>query len=765
MFHQGSLEKLFWRVFSQPAVGRAVVLGIVLAFPLHSSWAGSLPRPDRQWLVRLQQAQQKIAEGQIAEAAPLLEQILSSGQWGYVPVEEEGGLHLPLERAAARLVESLSPEAQATWEAWCAAKAAWQLEEALQHRDSESLRRLLQQYPATRFAAEAALLLAADALDRRQWREAIRWTEKLLQIPTAPTAMKQQALLLAGAAYLAQGQAQQARECFSQLLELNPLAFRIGQQLVPRNASPEQLLEMLRRWMGMPEQTPQKNLSAGVGPHWPIFRGDPARNASVCWNGQVDKLRWRLELEGREELFNPASDRPKNLRFLPGRLPIDQLPVVHPVVVEDLALVRLPTRLIAVDLWTGRQRWEYPWGGDPSFQQGQAQRVLSNGMVVRIPSAQTFLYHQRLFQDAPYGHITADGNRVFLIDDLSLPGTMGWPILPVAVAPAGAWASSLPQQNRLIALDLRKEGKVLWSVGGRSGEDEPALAGAFFLGPPLPLDGVLYILAEQAEQIRLLALRETTGELLWGLEIAVPERTILQDPVRRLAGATPSYADGVLVCPTSAGAVVAVDPWTRSVLWAYETPLADSSLAARRILLLRAIGAVMPSGQQAEEHLSIDSTATLAGPYVLVAPVESDQMFCFQRQTGRLCWQRQIEGFRYVAAVTEGVVLTVGLKTLSGWQLHTGKPAWEELNVPLPEGFRTAGWGFRQGRRYYLPICAKEKSELLVIDIPTGRFERRLALPTKTPIGNLTPAANTLISFSAEAVEAFGPESPTSSSP
>jgi hypothetical protein len=36
-------------------------------------------------------------------------------------------------------------------------------------------------------------------------------------------------------------------------------------------------------------------------------------------------------------------------------------------------------------------------------------------------------------------------------------------------------------------------------------------------------------------------------------------QTILYDSTRRLSGATPSLADGVLVCPTSAGSVVAID--------------------------------------------------------------------------------------------------------------------------------------------------------------------------------------------------------------
>ena len=42
------------------------------------------------------------------------------------------------------------------------------------------------------------------------------------------------------------------------------------------------------------------------------------------------------------------------------------------------------------------------------------------------------------------------------------------------------------------------------------------------------------------------------------------------DSRRRLAGASPSLAEGILVCPTSAGAVVAVDLATRTLRWGYQ---------------------------------------------------------------------------------------------------------------------------------------------------------------------------------------------------
>ena len=100
---------------------------------------------------------------------------------------------------------------------------------------------------------------------------------------------------------------------------------------------------------------------------------------------------------------------------------------------------------------------------------------------------------QRLWYDAPYGQVSSDGESVFLIDELRfatqsrvewIPGPRGGrrrnPNLPLA-------------HNQLVSLDLNRQGALRWMVGGETGLDEPKLVGSFFLGPPLPLFGQLYV--------------------------------------------------------------------------------------------------------------------------------------------------------------------------------------------------------------------------------------------------------------------------------
>lgn len=764
---EASRKELFSRSSSWgPGAAVGILLWILATW--ESTWAGVLPRPSREVLLRFQQVQETIAQGRIAEAIPILEKILCGTEDGYVSIEALGGVHLPIKRAAALLVESLTPEGQATFEAWCAGKAARRLDEALAHRDRDALARIVWEYPTTSFAAESALVLAADAWDRKQFAESLRWAQKVLETPACPKNLKPQALLVLAADELLTGRADQAQQTLQQLASLVPAStLQLGSAAGLSPSLRERMMDLMAEAAlaagketvpsvgkeAVPSVATGRAFAAEKGGElpsgsWPMFRGNPARNASTHWTGLVGDIRWHLEMESLEA-FRTAGPGPtphaRGVRFFPPGI----FPAAHPVVVGSFCLVRLPTRLVALDLASGRQVWEYPWGGELSSSQspafGPAGPIFIGGLS---PQGST----QRLFEDAPYGQIVVSGDRLYLVDGLGPASSVPFPVIRGGGNPGGS-SPVPPASNRLVALDLRKEGKVLWSVGSSSGEDEPALRDTFFLGPPLPIQGRLYVLAEQGVEIRLMALAETTGQLLWSLPIAVPERNILSDPARRLAGAMASYADGVLVCPSSAGAIVAVDPWTRNILWAYEVPLSESSPHSVRAQLLRALGGVrIPQENLQNLHCSCDSTVALANGYGVVAPVESDQLLCLELQSGRLCWQRQLEDFRYVAAIVEEVVCVVGSRSVSGWNLRNGKPAWDELALPLPEKAQTAGWGFRVGRSYYLPISG---SALLQIDLLTGRIEHCYSLP-KQP-GNVIGVGSMLISLSSEGVDAFGP--------
>src|SRR5262249_27250021 len=125
--------------------------------------------------------------------------------------------------------------------------------------------------------------------------------------------------------------------------------------------------------------------------------------------------------------------------------------------------------------------------------------------------------------------------------------------------------NDLVQHNRLQGYDLAT-GKLLWEQGGR-GKGE--LEDSHFLGTPLVLQEQLYTLVEKEGNLRLLCLDPAKGNILWSMHLASFRTRLPQDPLRRLQNAQIVHADGILVCPTNAGVLLAVDLASRTVVWAH----------------------------------------------------------------------------------------------------------------------------------------------------------------------------------------------------
>ena len=101
-----------------------------------------------------------------------------------------------------------------------------------------------------------------------------------------------------------------------------------------------------------------------------------------------------------------------------------------------------------------------------------------------------------------------------------------------------------------------------------------------FLGAPLPLGGKLYFLNEKNQDIRLVCLdtsklptekvtaKDLDDAIVWVQPIGTAKEKLIGDYGRRINATHIAYGGGTLVCPTNAGAIVAVDLLTHNLLWA-----------------------------------------------------------------------------------------------------------------------------------------------------------------------------------------------------
>jgi outer membrane protein assembly factor BamB len=281
-------------------------------------------------------------------------------------------------------------------------------------------------------------------------------------------------------------------------------------------------------------------------------------------------------------------------------------------------------------------------------------------------------------------------------------------------------------------------------VGGANGEDEPKLAGAMFLGVPVPDGPQLYVLAEVRGEILLCQLQASSGRLAWSQVVARPRVSVFVDSQRRLAGAAPSLAEGLIVCPTSAGAVVAVDAATHSLVWGFAYHLSPSQTRP-----LRWPGNFALPASDAPRW--VDASVVISGRRVLVTPVDSDQLYCLDLFTGEELWSCNRSGMLYLGCVHEGRAVLVGPHEVTALRMTDRKPAWSPASLQIPSDGLSRGRGLYAGHYYYLPTSAKQ---LLAIDLDDGRLAA--TIKTDRVLGALVGVRNCLISQATDVVEQFG---------
>lgn len=705
--------------------------------------------PDRNLKKRLEEAGELLGKGQNGEAVRRLGSLLEGSEDYFFRPDPTQQVYRSLKAEAARLIGNMPAEGRESYELQFGARARRMLTEAAAAGDIPGIAEVTRRFFYTQAGFEATLLLARHHLDHDRPLAAALCLERLLETPGAGAAFEPTLSLTLAVCWVRSGMPDKAQQVLVAFKKQYPGGeVKIGDRSVRLFSAPQDALAWLDETAG--HQHPQEHVAAD---QWTLFRGDAQRNASSAGGQPLLNRRW-----SRLCADEPAIDKivgPLRQAYLDQD--VAALPSMQPLAVGDVVLMRTATNLQAVNFETGKLVWTARSIADRSLDQlgGGAGR---GGSQFGGPSLLQTGLDQRMWDDAIFGNITSDGQQVFLIEDLPLPGgvtnqfpgQVGFARARVFM-PNGRLAAGLPRStNRLTARELKTEGKLKWEVGGSSGEDEPKLAGAFFLGPPLPLLGRLYALAEmKGQEIRLVVLSAKTGRLEWSQQLAMVEQGVLEDSYRRSAGAMPSFADGVLVCPTSAGALVAIDLTNRSLLWGYQYPRDQRGQPAMGRWALQGNIVIGGPDRHGNDHW-VDATVTIADGSVLATPVEDDTLYCLALLDGKLRWKLPRENNLYVGGVYQGNVLVVGHNQLTAVKLSDGKPAWGPAE--LPPGAMPSGRGFMSGKYYYLPLSSAEVAQ---VDLTVGKIVGRARSRQGTIPGNLICYRGDVISQGVDVVETY----------
>jgi outer membrane protein assembly factor BamB len=693
------------------------------------------PRELRQSLSRAQTA---IAEERYSDAATYLGEILNS------PTTDDYFLGNPgspdaqqsLKSAALSLIGSMPAQGRQIYETTFGFEGRAELDKALDAGSLQGLTEVARRYFHTKAGYEATLLLGRAQLDQGRPLSAAMTLKRIADTPSAAALYDPELSVLLATCWMHSRLPEQAQQTLVALKKRQPqAAIRLLEGTQPLFAQNDEALVWLEKLMGG-----SRSPLALAASQWALYRGNATRNAASDGGAPLLNFRWSLPTvnDPHDEQKVRALSRVQRDRLQP------LIPALQPLVVHDTVVIRAPdsNKLIGVNLKNGKRTWVFPpFDESPSTAANRSTAIANPAFNMRDQELQ-----QRVWEDNAFGQIASDGQHLYVIDELgyaSANTTMRNNVMIIngRVVRTG-WSKP---NNMLVALDLKKQGYQVWAVGGTAG-DNPNLDGAFFLGPPLPVGDLLYVLAEINTELRLLCLHAKNGQIEWKQNLAVVEdgQQIMVDAVRRMAGASPSMADGVLVCPTSAGAVVAIDLATRSLRWGYQYPRWDITRRSVGAIGIRTSFSTNPLAQ----GKWLDATATVAEGSVILTPVESQELHCLDLLTGEAKWPAQPrDEMLYVACVREGQIILVGNNKLKAIRLADGKTTW---TLPLESGSEPVGRGFLSDGHYYVPLAGEQ---LAKIDLAEGKIVSRAK--TEAPLGNVICYQDQLISQSSANVASY----------
>jgi outer membrane protein assembly factor BamB len=705
---------------------------------------------DRQTLRQLEAAANLIEKRNYPEAVRQLQRVLDDPEDSWIEVP--GGQAPQFQSAKQQAVDRigrLPASARESYENEFGQMARRMLEDATSRCDRAALEEVVRRFFQTQAGYDAAYLLGNRLLDASMPLAAAAQFDRLR---LSPGGRRFEPMLSLKAAYcwMRAGLAEKTLPILSSMEDRAAgTKIKIGGRAVTIPNSDSEALQWLTRVMG-PSAAPV----AAPAMDWPMFGGNPARNAEATSALPLGDPAWT------HSMIRDSNFREKN-RFDQIETVLQEyereladhgvltIPATDPLVVGNKAIFRTLARLRAVDIRTGERLWDFT-DRDRLYGILAAAKYPTRGgnrlpvnLEVNEPGADLRLFlNARSFRDMTYGSLSSDGERVFVLLDL---GFLGLEENKSSQLPDALGARN---QNILAAIDLAS-GAIQWEIGGaRADRKNREHAGTFFLGCGLPFESALYCLGELDGEISLMKLDPATGKTAWSQRLVFPLGRLSHFPLRRLAGGNPSYASGVLVCPTTAGVVVGVDPSSRTLRWEYRYRInvAPEELSDPRMLW---IDEPLYTGND-DSTRWLDSAPAIAEGSVLLTPRDSDELHCLNLADGTLRWKRERANRLFVAAVLEGTVVIVGRSSVEALRLSDGSAVWSQpVAISLP-----AGRGYRNGSLYHVPLAT---GELATIDLQHGRVITRSRFPSNVKPGNLVAAQNAVVMQSPAAVRGFRP--------
>lgn len=764
------------------------VIGLVAMLSLAAAALAQVPVPpagdadnpgparERRLVQRLEQARQLLTPREPNEkpdesqALRLLQSLLDDGtQTDDAPETDDVFLEPPagerrvvghsLKGEARRLIGGMSAQGRQAYEVLVGKGARVQLSAALAEGDWPEVEEVSRRFFHTSAGYDATITLGLRELDLGEPLAAASRFQEVRDWPHARAVREPLLSLRLALAWRLAGQDERCREV---LIELKT---SLGDRSVDRRDGGEltlfkndaEALDWFDRWAGVPVRP--LRATGERRDEWPLVAGNAARNALAAAAVPAEHVAWSHMLlddddepaADEETPSDSKSDRsPTLLRGAWGRVrtevrseierrrQMDRPAIIaaQPIVVGNTVIVRTLSQLRAFRLSDGQPLWH------SAMVEPELAEMLTDNRRGRTPrkisSELESWLHERVWEDVGNATLSSNGELVFALQEREAS----------LRAPQMAWRGMFVTRefNKLIAIEAAT-GRLRWEIGGPRGDYELLGSGAFFLGPPLPWRGRLYVLTDDGIDLRLAVLDPRDGKLLW-MQTLAPSDPIWSSLVHDV-GLSPTIAGDCVICPTGAGTIVAVDPVRRELRW--QNVHREPPERLPRPQFPRPQFQFMPFQPPitAFESSWHQSVLIAVRDRVLVAPPDADVLLCLDARDGHVLWQQPRDEGLFLAGIAhDEAVLIVGPNEVRAVQLADGKPAWPRtvaIASPLGRGVLMEGV-------LHLPQI---NGEVVSIEARTGRTLARREVAIKDLLGNLIAADGRLVSLSATHIAAF----------
>ncbi len=394
------------------------------------------------------------------------------------------------------------------------------------------------------------------------------------------------------------------------------------------------------------------------------------------------------------------------------------------------------------------------------------------------------------FENSLIGSLTQDGENVYYVDDMAVPphpndvNNGNGLNNPWGGIQQQVWTKKQKNQiyhNQLRAVSL-ETGLEVWNLGSRDDlkteekenleEPDAYLSDVFFLGPPLPLGGKLYVMIEKQRELQLICLdwnrksksktqNQLTPSISWAQPLGSPMAPLPGDTLRRVQGVHLAYSEGIIICPTNSGAVLGIDLLSHSLVWAHSYREASAANGGNEPRLGRINrfnpGMVNNAFQMNQDRWRL-GTPFISQGKVVIAPYDSGTVECLDLRTGETLWKSsRAASDLYVAGIFDDKVMVVGKNSVRFLNLNSpnfyGQQIGKEIAIGVPSGIGTAS-----DQIYFLPIKSAPDShepEIWSIDLKKGIVVAKTRSRKKLVPGNLLFFDGELLSQNEEQFVAF----------